>query len=71
MMRKIWKYVQDAIQCVRLSYCIDNVFSEKEFLFKSNYAGTFDISCGMFSSLIISDVISLVLRDSDMDSKHR
>ena len=57
------------IQCDRSSYCTDNLFiiylfPQKEYLFKSNYAGTSDDSCGMFS-----DVISLVLRDSDTDSE--
>ena len=33
------------------------------------YARTFDLSCGMFSNLIISNVISLVLRDSDTDAE--
>ena len=36
MMRKIWKYPRDVIQCVRLSYCSDNIFiiyifSQKKF----------------------------------------
>ena len=35
-----------------------------------NYAGTFDVSCGMFSNIIICNIHSLVLRDSDMDSEN-
>ena len=30
---------------------------------------TFDISCGMFSNVIISNAISLILRDSDIESE--
>ena len=32
--------------------------------------GTFDVSCSMFNNLIFSNVISLVLRDSDTDSEN-
>ena len=49
--------------------CSLYTFSLKEFHFKRNYVRTFDISCGMFSNVIISDIISLVLIDSDTDSK--
>ena len=37
---------------------------------KCNYVGTFDISCSMFGNVIISNVISLVLNDSDTDSEN-
>ena len=46
-------------------------FLKKKFHFERKYAGTFDVSCGMFSYVIISNVISLVLRDSDRDSEVR
>ena len=70
MMRKIWKYQRDVIQCVRSSFCIDNLFIIHLFLkrnsvLKGNYAGIFDFSCGMFSN-----VISLVLKQSDKDSEN-
>ena len=32
--------------------------------------GTFDISRGIFSNVIITNVISLILKDSDMDSEN-
>ena len=69
MMRKIWEFSQAVIQCVRSSYCIDNLFIiylflKRNSILNGNYAGTFDISCSMFSN-----VISLVLRDGDTDSK--
>ena len=40
------------------------------FRLKRNYVGTFDVSCGMFSNVTISNFISLVLRDSDTDSEN-
>ena len=55
----------------QISYCIDNLFIIYRFpkrnspLFKRNYAGTFDVSDDMFSN-----VIGLVLRDSDTDSEN-
>ena len=45
-------------------------FPQKKFHFKRNYVGKLDISCGMFSNDIISNVISLVLKDGDMDSEN-
>ena len=39
-------------------------------LVKHNYAGTFDVSCGMFSNVSISNVIGLVLRYSDIGSEN-
>ena len=70
MMRKIWKYPRDVIQCIRASYCIDNLsiiylFFKRFSVFKCNYGGTFDVSWVMFSN-----VFSLVVRDSDMDSEN-
>ena len=35
-----------------------------------NSGGTFDVSCGMFCNVIISNVISQVLKDSDADSEN-
>ena len=32
--------------------------------------GTFDVSCGMFCEVIITNITSLVLRDSDTDSEN-
>ena len=43
---------------------------KKEINFKRNYAGTFDVSCGMFSNVPISSTINLVLRGSDTDSEN-
>ena len=67
MMRKIWIYSLEVIQCIRSSYCIDNLFIIYLFLkrnsIKRNYVGKFDITCGMFSNVIINNIISLVLRD--------
>ena len=69
MMRKIWKYPQDVIQCVsRSSYCIDNSFIM--YLFFKRNSITFDVSCGMLSNVIICNVISLVLRGTDTDSEN-
>ena len=74
MMCKIWKYPRDMIPCIRSSYCIDNLVIIYLFLkkihFKHNYAGTFDISCGMFTNVVISNVNSLVLTNNDMDSEN-
>ena len=64
------------MQCIRSSYCIDNFFyyipfPPKKIHFKRNYVGTFDdVSCGMFSNFIISNIISLVLSDSDTESEN-
>ena len=74
-MHKIWKYPQDMIQCVRLSHCIYicllYTFTSKEIPFlKVIMWGTFDISCAIFSNVIISNIISLVLRDSVMDPEN-
>ena len=65
MMRKNWEYPREEIQCVRSSYCIDNwfviyFFVERNSIVERNYAGTFDVSCGMFSNVNISDVNDLV-----------
>ena len=74
VMHKIWKYKRDVIQCVRSSYCIDNLFIIYLFLkysiFKRNYLETYDVSCSMFSNVIISNIISLILRDNDLDSEN-
>ena len=40
------------------------------FRLKRNYVRTFDVSCGMFSNVTISNFISLVLRDSDTDPEN-
>ena len=40
-------------------------FPRKKSIMKRDYAGTFDVSCGMFSN-----VISLVLRNSDTDPEN-
>ena len=53
------------IECVISRYCIDNLFIiylflNRNFIFKRNYSGTFDVSCDTFSN-----VISLVLKDSE------
>ena len=58
------------IHCVKTSYSIDNIFITYLFLkgnssLKRNYSGIFDVSYVVFSN-----VISLVLRDSDMGSKN-
>ena len=45
-------------------------FPKKKLHFKRNYVGTSDVSCGMFRNVIISKVISLVLRNSDTDSEN-
>ena len=47
--------------------CLLYTFSAKEIPFKHNYMGTSYVSCGMFSNVIIRNVISLILRDSDTD----
>ena len=39
-------------------------------IYLRNYMGTFDVSCCMFSNVIFSNVIRLVLRDSDTDSEN-
>ena len=75
MMRKIWKCPRDVIQCIRPSNCSDNLFIiyfflQKKFHFKRTYAGTFDISRGLLSNVTISNVISLVSRDTDTDSEN-
>ena len=58
------------IQYVSSIYCVDNLFIvylslKRNPNFKHNFLGTFGISCGMFSN-----VISLMLKDSDMDSEN-
>ena len=63
-------YTQDVIQCIRSSNCIDNlviiyIFLKRNSFCKRHYAGTFDVSCGMFN-----DVISLYSRHSDTDSEN-
>ena len=70
LMHKFWKYPRDMIQCSRSSYCIDNLFitylfPKKTSTFKCNYVGTFGFFCSIFSN-----VISLVLMDSDTDSEN-
>ena len=71
MMPKMCKYPQDVIRCVRSSYYIDKLLIIYLFLKRNSISnGTFDISCGMFSNVIISNVINLVLRDSDTDSEN-
>ena len=72
VMRQIWKYTRDVVQCARSSYCIDYLFIilQKKIHFKYNFAETFAVSCGMLSNVIISNVISLFLRNSDMDSEN-
>ena len=59
------------IQCVKSNYCIDDLFIihlylflKKNSVFKYNYAGKFDVSCGLFSNFI-----SFVLRYSNTDSE--
>ena len=73
-MHKIWKYPRDMIQYIRSSSCINlfsiNIFFKRSSIFKRNYAGTFDVPCGMFCNVIINNVISFVLRDGDTDSEN-
>ena len=45
------------------------IFSKKYHI-KCNYAGTFDVSSGVVSNVIISNVISFVLGDSNADSEN-
>ena len=55
-------------QVAVLIICLLYTFSSREIPFKCNYVETFDVSCGMFSYVIISNAISLIL--SDMDSEN-
>ena len=68
MMREIWKYPRDVIQYVKSSYCIDNLFIIYLFLKRNSILNIINVSCGIFSKVIISNIISLVLRDSDAGS---
>ena len=56
-------------QVTVLIMCLLYTFnSHKKFHFIRYSLGTFDVFCGMFCNVIISNVISLVLKDSDTDS---
>ena len=58
VMRKIRKYPRDVLQYVRYSYCIDDLLiiylTSKEISSTVITRGTFDVSCGMLSNVIIS-----------------
>ena len=68
MMHKFWKYLRDVVQCIRSSYCIDKLlylFLQRNSTFKHTHMGAFNVSCGMCSNFV-----SLILKDSDMDSEN-
>ena len=52
-------------QVTVLIICLLYTFSQRNSIFKLNYAGKFNVSCGMFSN-----IISLILRASDTDSEN-
>ena len=60
MMRYIKKYPRDVIQCVRSTYCIDNLFIvyiylKRNSIFKRYYAAFFDVSGSIISTVTSSD----------------
>ena len=67
----MWCVRSIKIQCVRLSYSIDIfyyiTFTQKKLHFERNYAVTLDVSCGMISNIIISNVINLNYGVNDTD----